>query len=179
MTENLCARGPAGRAAALGICMALAIAVSLLEGWLPALPVPGAKLGLSNIVTMFVLSSMGLPAALAVAAGKAVFALFRGGTAFLMSFAGGAASTLVMAACLRFFRGHVSYIGIGVAGAVAHNMAQLAVSMALLDVSLYYFAPWLLLMAAAAGTVTGLALNLVMPALERSLAGGGRRRKAG
>ena len=36
-----------------------------------------------------------------------------------------------------------------------------------------------LLMAAAAGTVTGLALNLIMPALERSLAGGGRRRKAG
>lgn len=178
MTDTLRSRGPANRAAALGICMALAIAVSLLEGWLPALPVPGAKPGLSNIVTMYVLSSMGLPAALAVAAGKAVFALFRGGTAFLMSLAGGVASTLLMAACLRLFRRYVSYIGVGVAGAVAHNMAQLAVSMVLLDVSLYYFAPWLLLMAVAAGTVTGLVLNLVMPALERSLSGG-RRRKAG
>lgn len=126
MTENLRARGPAGRAAALGICMALAIALSLQEGWLPALPAPGAKLGLSNIVTMFVLSSMGLPAALAVAAGKAVFALFRGGTAFLMSFAGGAASTLVMAVCLRFFRGHVSYIGSrrGRGGGAQHGAAR-------------------------------------------------------
>lgn len=69
----------ARRAAQLGLWMALAIAISSLEGWLPTLPVPGAKPGLSNIATMYVLTSMGLPAALAVTAGKAVFALFRGG----------------------------------------------------------------------------------------------------
>lgn len=150
--------------------MALAIVISTLEEWLPTLPVPGAKPGLSNIVTMYALSSMGLPAALAVAVGKAVFALFRGGTAFLMSLAGGLLSTLLMALCLRLLGNRVSYIGIGVAGAVAHNMGQLGMSMLLLDTSLYYYAPWLLLMAAVAGTVTGLVLNLVMPVLQRGMA---------
>lgn len=158
------------RVAALGLWMALAIAVSSLESLLPVLPVPGAKPGLSNIVTMYVLSSMGLPAALAVTMGKAIFALFRGGTAFLMSLAGGLVSTLIMAACRRCLGRYVSYIGIGIAGAVAHNMAQLEVSMLLLDASLLYYAPWLLFLALAAGTVTGLTLNLVMPALTRGMA---------
>ena len=60
-----------------------------LEGLLPALPVPGAKLGLSNIVTMYALTALSLPAALGITAVKAVFALLRGGSAFLMSAAGG------------------------------------------------------------------------------------------
>ena len=142
----------ARRAAQLGLWMALAIAISSLEGWLPTLPVPGAKPGLSNIATMYVLTSMGLPAALAVTAGKAVFALFRGGTAALMSLSGGVLSTLLMALCLRLFARHVSYIGIGVAGAVAHNMGQLGMAMLLLDDSLLYYSPWLLFLAVAAGT---------------------------
>lgn len=46
-----------------------------------------------------------------------------------MSLAGGVLSTLLMALCLRLFARHVSYIGIGVAGAVAHNMGQLGMAM--------------------------------------------------
>ena len=40
---------PASKAALLGILCAVAVALSFLEGLLPALPIPGAKLGLSNI----------------------------------------------------------------------------------------------------------------------------------
>lgn len=43
-------------------------------------------------------------------------------------------------------------------------------AMLLLDDSLLYYSPWLLFLAVAAGTVTGLTLNLVMPALRRSMA---------
>ena len=68
---------PAGRVALLGILCALAVALSFLEGLLPVLPVPGAKLGLSNIVVMATLSSMNLPAALAVVFVKAAFALLQ------------------------------------------------------------------------------------------------------
>lgn len=75
--------------ALLGLLAALALALSFLEGLLPALPVPGAKLGLSNIVTMYALTALSLPAALGITAVKAVFALLRGGSAFLMSAAGG------------------------------------------------------------------------------------------
>ena len=68
--------------ALLGLLAALALALSFLEGLLPALPVPGAKLGLSNIVTMYALTALSLPAALGITAVKAVFALLRGGSAF-------------------------------------------------------------------------------------------------
>lgn len=79
----------ARRAAQLGLWMALAIAISSLEGWLPTLPVPGAKPGLSNIATMYVLTSMGLPAALAVTAARRCSPCSGAGTAALMSLAAG------------------------------------------------------------------------------------------
>ena len=157
----------ASRAALLGILAALALALSFREGMLPPLPVPGAKLGLSNLATMYALTSLGLPAALAVAAVKAAFALLRGGTAFLMSLCGGLLSTLLMALTLRLLRRRVSYIAVGIVGAVAHNAAQLAVAMLLLTPSLLYYGPFLLLAALAAGTLTGLTLNIVIPALAR------------
>ena len=159
--------GAARRVALLGILCALAAALSFLEGFLPVLPVPGAKLGLSNLVTMVPLSSMGLPAALAATLAKAVFALFRGGTAFLMSLSGGVLSTLVMALAWRLFRRRFSFVGIGLLGAVAHNGGQLGMAVLLLGPSLLAYGPWLLLLALAAGTATGLTLNLVLPALKR------------
>lgn len=167
MKGSVSLSGAARRAALLGLLAALAVALSFLEGLLPVIPIPGAKLGLSNIVIMYALTSLNLPCALALAAVKAAFALLRGGSAFLMSLAGGLLSTLVMAGVLRLLRGRVSFIGVGILGAVAHNGAQLAVAMLLLSPALIGYGPWLLLLAVAAGTVTGLTLNIVMPALQR------------
>ena len=64
--------------------------------------------------------------------------------------------SLLMALCLRLFARHVSYIGIGVAGAVAHNMGQLGMAMLLLDDSLLYYSPWLLFLAVPAISATAL-----------------------
>ena len=150
-----------------GLLAALALALSFLEGLLPALPVPGAKLGLSNIVTMYALTALSLPAALGITAVKAVFALLRGGSAFLMSAAGGLLSTLVMALCLRLFRGKMGDIGIGIAGAVAHNAGQWLMALLLIGPAVLAYAPWLLLMALATGMVTGLTLHLLLPAIGK------------
>ena len=79
----------------------------------------------------------------------------------------GLLSTLLMALTLRLLRRRVSYIAVGIVGAVAHNAAQLAVAMLLLTPSLLYYGPFLLLAALAAGTLTGLTLNIVIPALAR------------
>lgn len=107
---------PAARIALLGMLAALAIALSALEGLLPAIPVPGAKWGLSNLATMTALSLLGWPAALGVTLAKAGFALMRGGTACLMSLSGGLFSLLVMTALFRFLRGRVGYLGVGGSG---------------------------------------------------------------
>ncbi len=162
---------PVFRLAATGLLAALAIALSFLEGLLPVLPIPGAKLGLSNLATMTALSLFGFPAALGVTAVKALFALLRGGAAFWMSLAGGLLSTLVMAACFRFFSRRVGLIGTGILGAVAHNGGQLLVATLLFDTALLYYAPFLLLAAVVAGTLTGLVLQLIFPKLHTLLKG--------
>lgn len=156
-----------GRVALLGILAALAIVLSLLEGALPTLPVPGAKWGLSNLATMTALSLLGIPGAMGVTLVKAGFALLRGGTACLMSLSGGMSSVLIMAGLFRFCRGKIGFLGVGVAGAAAHNTGQLLCAMALVDVSLWRTAPFLLLAALAAGCCTGLTMHAVWPALKR------------
>ncbi|MGI6264035.1 MAG: Gx transporter family protein [Acutalibacteraceae bacterium] len=160
---------PAGKIALLGILAALAVALSWLESVLPALPVPGAKWGLSNLATMTALSGMGWPAGLAITLVKAGFALLRGGTAALMSLAGGVCSLPVMALLWRKGRPAAGFLGIGIAGAAAHNAGQLLMAMALVDAGLWRYAPVLLVMAIAAGSVTGLVMRVVWPALKRIL----------
>ena len=157
----------AWRVAATGMLCALAVALSVLEGLLPTLPVPGAKWGLSNLATMTALSVFGLPQALAVTVVKAGFAFFRGGISGAMSLCGGLLSTLVMAALLRGKSERLSLVGVGVLGAVAHNAGQLMAAMALLSPALMYYAPWLLITALVAGALTGVAVRVVYPHLRR------------
>src|SRR5699024_6514019 len=91
--------GKSRKIAVCGLLGALALVLTLLEGMLPPIPglPPGARPGLSNIVTMFAAGSLGLPYALAIALLKGVFAfLTRGVTAGLMSLSGGLMSTLAM-----------------------------------------------------------------------------------
>lgn len=156
--------------ALFGLLAALAITFSYLESLLPtaALLPPGAKPGFSNLVNLFAASAMGTLPALGIALLKACFAgLTRGTTAFFMSLCGGVFSTLIMCLLLRKPKG-LSFVGIGVAGAVCHNIGQLLVAAVLVgNRSVLGYAPILLLCALAAGTLTGLVFRAVFPALQR------------
>lgn len=148
---------------------ALALTLSGLEMLIPPLPFlpPGAKLGLSNIVTMFTAGSLGLLPALLIAVFKALFSLLmRGGVAFLMSLCGGLLSTLVMGLLLKFAPSF-GLVGVGILGALCHNFAQLLVAMWLTTTVILYYLPFLLLFALLTGALTGLVLRLVLPALQK------------
>ena len=155
-----------------GICAAAALAVSFFEHILTAaLPLPpGVKPGLSNIVVMFVCFSLGLPSALAVAAIKSGFiCLMSGALSGFISFCGGALSVLTMRLCFRAFKNRLSYMGISILSAAAHNAGQLAASSLSVGSSLYLaYAPVLLASGIIFGSVTGIILNTVMPALLRT-----------
>ena len=157
----------ARRVALMGILAALALTLSALEGWLPPLPFlpPGAKAGFSHIIVMFAAQTLGGPYALVLAVIKALFALLtRGGVAGAMSLFGGLGATLVMWLCVRR---HASLILTGMLGAIAHNSLQLVVAMVLTETPLLVgYLPALLLFALCAGTVTGVLLKLLYPALD-------------
>lgn len=157
------------RTAMLGMLCALAVALSFLESLLPPLPVPGAKWGLSNLATMMALPLFGLPGGLAVTVVKAGFAFFRGGASGWMSLAGGLISTLLMAAVRRLLAHRISFFGVGVVGAVAHNMGQLLAAMLLFSPALMWYTPWLLLTGTVAGCITGLTVNVLFPMLQRHI----------
>ena len=160
--------GKSRKIAVCGLLGALALVLTLLEGMLPPIPglPPGARPGLSNIVTMFATGSLGLPYALAIALIKGVFAfLTRGVTAGLMSLSGGLMSTLAMWVVWKKTR--FSLLFTGVCGALAHNAAQLCIAVLLTGRAALFYIPAMLLLSIVCGLCTGLVLRLLLPLLEK------------
>ncbi len=158
--------------ALVGILSAQAIAMSYLESLIPAIPgfPPGAKPGLSNIVTMFAAGSLGIWQALYITLAKASFAgITRGFTAFLMSIAGGLLSTVAAVVLLKSKKNVFGYIGIGIICAVCHNIGQLCVACIISGTPKLFvsYGSFLLLAAAATGFITGSILKHIMPILEK------------
>ena len=142
------------RVAVYGIMSALALALSFFEGLLPAfafLP-PGAKPGLSNIVTMFAACSSGLPAALYIVLIKALFALLtRGVTALLFK-----------------KNEKIGLIGISVISALMHNLGQLTVSFFLVgSKAVFGYAPFLIAFGIISGILTGVVFRILLPAVNK------------
>ena len=160
------------KVAFLGIMGALALVLGFLENLfipdIPFLPV-GAKPGLSNVVTMYVVSVWGFGGAIYITLIKAMFALItRGTTAFFMSFCGGVFSTAVTCIILRWGKKHFSFWGTGVASAVMHNMGQLIAATIISGTfALLNYGKYLMVFSLITGSVTGIMLLMIVPRVER------------
>lgn len=148
---------------------AAALAVSFFEHTLTAgLPLPpGVKPGFSNIAVLFACAALGLPAALFLAVIKAGFSLLlSGATAGFLSLCGGLLSVLTMFGLLRLPGKKLSYTGLSAVSAVVHNLGQLMGASLLAGSALYLsWLPVLLVSGVVCGAVTGVILNVLMPAL--------------
>ena len=152
------------RTALTGILAAGAIVLSFLEGLLPPIPgmPPGAKLGLSNIVSMCAARDLGLVQALSVNIIKSVFVLVtRGATAFFMSLSGGVASAVVSFLLLSRRCMFFGCTGIGICSALAHNAGQLSVSVIIAGTAMTYYAPFLIIFSLITGSATGFILRRI------------------
>ncbi len=158
---------PVYRLTVSAILSALALALSFLDHLFPPLPVPGAHLGLANLVVMFALAGVSFSSAAGITVVKSVYALLRGPIAALMSLVGGVLALLAMAWCGKVERERLSFIGIGIVGAAAHNVGQLLVSVCLLGSAMWYYTPILLVIAIPTGALTGCVLNIVYPHLNK------------
>lgn len=139
---------------------AMALALSYLETLFPlslAIPIPGVKLGLANIVTVFALYSLGTGQALLILIARCFLgALFAGNmNALIFSLLGGLCAMGTMIGLSRL-RG-LSIYGVSVGGAAAHNCGQIAAAMLTLGsgAPLYYL-PVLLAVSLLTGGLTGL-----------------------
>lgn len=156
------------RIAGTGLLFALALVMQFVESLVPSpFPmVPGIKLGLSNIVTMFCLFSMGVREALLIAVLKGLFAFMtRGPAAGILSLAGGLLSVLLMTAVQKLGQsGGITSI----TGAVGHNLGQLAAECVMLkSAAALYYGPLLIISGVVMGTVTAYVLHILKPYLEK------------
>lgn len=143
------------------VLAALALGLSTLESLFPVtavVPVPGVKLGLANIVTVFALYRLGAPEALAILLVRcALGGLFAGNvSALLFSTLGGLCAMGVMI-LLRRWKG-LSIYGVSIGGAAAHNCGQIAAAcLTLGSMAPLYYLPILLGASLITGAVTGVA----------------------
>ena len=147
------------RTAFLGVFTALALIFSYVETLIPiSLGIPGAILGLANLVIVTALYKMRLQEVYVLSVVRVVLSglIFGNYISILYSLAGGLLSLTVMAALKKGDR--FSVTGISVAGGVFHNIVQLLIAMFIVETfSISYYIPGLL----AAGTVTGLMIGIL------------------
>lgn len=159
------------RLALMGLLFALAMALSFLESLLPALPMlpPGIRLGLSNIVTMYALFVLGPVSGYTIAMLKALFVLLtRGAVAAAMSAAGGVFSVTVMLLLSLLPGIKEQYLLLSVFGGAAHNIGQLVMARFIINNQyVWYYFPVLLAAGLLMGAITGMALRVVLPYLNR------------
>ncbi|MCE5236321.1 MAG: Gx transporter family protein [Clostridiaceae bacterium] len=158
------------RIALMGVLFALAIVLSIVEGFIPVpVPVPGVRLGLANIVIMFALLQLRKRDALALVVLKAAFvAATRGAIAGALSLSGGFLAFCAMALVLRLKKERVTYLLISVMGAIFHNVGQILTASLILDTLLWPYFPVLLLSGIATGFATSVLLKLASPAFQKS-----------
>jgi heptaprenyl diphosphate synthase len=143
----------------IAMLTAMALVLSIVETFIPS-GVPGAKLGLANLVILLALNYFGFWITLAINLTRILLASFCTGTfltmGFYMSLAGGVVSYLVMYVFHRWFK-IFTPVGVSIVGAYFHSLAQICVGVIFMEsVAVFYYFPLLALISLATGTINGI-----------------------
>lgn len=158
------------RLARAALLATVALTIFVVEAQIPLpLPIPGLRLGLSNIVTLFALALLGRKTALAIVLVRILLGnIFLGQwMALLYALAGGLLSFLCMALLLPKLTQRQLWVA-GVVGGLTHNIGQMAVAVAVTQTpALLVYLPVLLLCGICTGAFTGLCAQLLRDRLGR------------
>ena len=152
------------KVAMLGLTIAFAMIMSYIEALVPlSFAVPGIKMGLANIVIIFVLYKIGTKEAILVSLIRVILVslLFSNVMAMAYSIAGAVLSLSVM--WLLKNTDKFSFIGVSIAGGIMHNVGQIIMAVILLgteQIALYL--PVLIITGTATGVVIGIVSGLVI-----------------
>ena len=156
--------------ATLGVSLALALILSYIEVLIPPMvsAVPGIKIGLANIITLFLLYRLGAREAITVAASRVVLAALLFGSALSLAYsASGAALAIAVMIILRA-SGRFSAVGVSIGGAVAHNVGQVVCAVIILGTrEIGYYAVVLSVSGVLSGIFVGIAGALLLRHIKR------------
>lgn len=147
------------RLALTGLFAALTVTLGVFETFI-ALPIPGVRIGLSNVGIMLCLYLLNLPAAIYVALAKSILVpLLTGNLLVKMSISMPATvgATLAMAIFIYSLRRFTSPISAGALGAVIHITVQFVAvkNLYIKTDAIYNLLPYFMFFSVLTGTVTG------------------------
>lgn len=157
----------ARRIALCGVLTALALALSLAERMIPLqmiLPIPGVKLGLANVVTMFALLFLKPRDAYAILLCRVCLAaIFAGSvTSFLFSLLGGLLALTTTWVLLRWKDRAFTMFGISAAAAAMHDIGQIMAAILVMGTTdVLAYLPLLLVSAIPMGLLTGAIIEVL------------------
>ncbi len=163
-------RNKTRRIALLGVLTSVALVLSYLEVMLPPIStaVPGIKMGLPNIIIIFLLYKFGLKEAVTVSLIRVfIVALLFGNVMTLAYSVVGAVLSLGLMTLFKkldFF----SQVGVSIIGGISHNLGQILVAIFLFDtIQIGYYMIVLSITGTIAGVVIGIISSILVKKLEK------------
>lgn len=157
------------KVAFLGLSIALAMILSFVESQIPALvAIPGIKVGLPNLVMVFLLYKVGWKETVTVSLVRIILVsmLFGNVQTLTFSIAGALLSLLSMILLkkLNWF----SCITVSIVGGIFHNVGQIVAACFWTQTAqVAYYLPVLLISGTIAGAVIGLISGMIVKRLEK------------
>ena len=149
----------------MAMLSAVALIIFVVEAQIPALvPIPGIKLGMSNIVTVFAVFMLGSwEAALILAVRIFLGAVFAGNfSTILYSAGGGILAILLTILCRRILKKDQLWVA-GCLGAVAHSVGQMVVAVLVTGTpGLVIYLPVMIVCSIITGAFTGLCAQFLV-----------------
>lgn len=155
----------------IAVLVAQALILYIIEGMIPVpFITPGAKLGLSNIITVSSLYIMGFKDTFIVILLRILLSTSFGGSlsSLIYSISGGLLSLLAMHFFKTIGKDDVSIIGVSVSGAFFHNLGQvLAAAVIINNINIVIYLPLLTIAGVGTGFFVGLTSNYMLNALKK------------
>ena len=149
----------------LSMLTAIALTIFMVEAQIPPLtPIPGIKMGLSNIVTVFTVFAIGPKEAAAVLFVRVFLgAVFAGNFSTIFYSAAGGLCAIAVTILLRKILTKKQLWVAGVCGAMAHSIGQMAMAILLLATpGLMVYLPVMIVASIISGTFTGLCAQFLV-----------------
>ena len=149
----------------LGLLTAIALTIFMVESQIPSIvPLPGVKLGLANIVTVFTVFALSPKDGILVLSARIFLgAVFSGNfSTIFYSAAGGICAIAVTILLRKILKKNQLWVA-GCLGAIAHSIGQMAMAIMLMGTSsLIIYLPVMIIISIITGLFTGLCAQFLI-----------------
>ena len=152
----------------LSLLIAIAIILGYLETFIPInFGIPGAKLGLANLIGLIALYRFRDALIITLLRVFIIASVFTNYYMFLYSLSGALLSLVIMVLLkkTKLF----STLIISISGAIFHNLGQILVALIFYGFNIIYYLPYLIILSLITGSVIGILGQIILAKLPKQL----------